>query len=147
METAGSLTYPQQASACRKGGFIMIKEHACKIIDMSTSKTGKHGHAKVKFTATDIFDGSKHEHVISSTHNVDVPNVSRNEYQLLFIDDEDFLTLLLENGEEKSDIQLDNGEDISEKIREMYGKEEDVLITILSAIGREKVVDFKKIAN
>jgi translation initiation factor 5A len=147
MDSASSLTYPQQASACRKGGFIMIKEHACKIIDMSTSKTGKHGHAKVKFTATDIFDNSKHEHVISSTHNVDVPNVARNEYQLLFIDDEGFITLMLENGEEKSDIQLDDTDELSDKIREFYSKEEDVLITILSAIGREKVVDFKKITN
>jgi translation initiation factor 5A len=147
METAGSLTYPQQASACRKGGFIMIKEHACKIIDMSTSKTGKHGHAKVKFTAADIFDGSKHEHVISSTHNVDVPNVSRFEYQLLFIDDEGFITLMLDNGEEKSDVQLDDSDELSSKIREMYEKEEDVLITLLCAIGREKVVDCKKINN
>jgi hypothetical protein len=50
----------------------MIKGHACKIIDMSTSKTGKHGHAKCKFMAADIFDGGKHEMVETSTHNVDV---------------------------------------------------------------------------
>jgi len=61
-----------QASACRKNGFLMIKGHACKIVEMSTSKTGKHGHAKVKFTAVDIFDNSKHEMIESSTHNVDV---------------------------------------------------------------------------
>ena len=33
----------------------MIKGHACKIVDMSTSKTGKHGHAKVHMVALDIF--------------------------------------------------------------------------------------------
>ena len=29
----------------------------CKIVEMSTSKTGKHGHAKVHLVALDIFTG------------------------------------------------------------------------------------------
>ena len=57
-ETAGSgaaLVYPKQCSALRKSEFVMIKGKACKIVDMSTSKTGKHGHAKVHMVALDIF--------------------------------------------------------------------------------------------
>lgn len=42
------------------------------MIDVSTSKTGKHGHAKCNFTATDIFTGKKLEDMCPSTHNVDV---------------------------------------------------------------------------
>lgn len=67
-----------QASACRKGSHIMIKDRACKIVEMSTSKTGKHGHAKCKFMAIDIFDGTKHEKIESSTHNVDVSSPARS---------------------------------------------------------------------
>ena len=40
-------TTPAQCSSLRKGGYVMLKGNPCKIIDMSTSKTGKHGHAKV----------------------------------------------------------------------------------------------------
>lgn len=72
-----------QCSALRKNGFVVIKGRPCKIVDMSTSKTGKHGHAKVHLTALDIFTGKKLEDLCPSTHNMDVPNVSRREYQLV----------------------------------------------------------------
>ena len=34
----------------------------CKIVEMSTSKTGKHGHAKVHLVALDIFTGELELH-------------------------------------------------------------------------------------
>ena len=43
-----SETYPEQCSKLRKNGYVMIKDRPCKVVEMSTSKTGKHGHAKVK---------------------------------------------------------------------------------------------------
>merc|ERR1712156_367145 len=56
-----SETFPQQCSALRKNGYVMIKERPCKIVEMSTSKTGKHGHAKVHLVALDIFTNRKFE--------------------------------------------------------------------------------------
>ncbi|KZV94977.1 translation initiation factor eIF-5A [Exidia glandulosa HHB12029] len=61
--SGASLTFPMQCSALRKGGHV--------IVDMSTSKTGKHGHAKVHIIASDIFTGKKLEDVSPSTHNMD----------------------------------------------------------------------------
>ena len=36
---------------------IIPQNRPCKIVEMSTSKTGKHGHAKVHLVALDIFTG------------------------------------------------------------------------------------------
>jgi translation elongation factor IF5A len=49
---------------------------------MSTSKTGKHGHAKVNIVGLDIFTGKKYEDVFPSSHNVEVPFVDRVDYQV-----------------------------------------------------------------
>merc|ERR1711994_1158454 len=91
----------------RKGSHLMIKGHPCKCVEVSTSKTGKHGHAKAHGVALDIFTGKKYEDLCPTSHNVEVPFVKLQEYQLLSIQDER-VSLLLESGETKDDLNLPN---------------------------------------
>ena len=87
---------------------------------MTTSKTGKHGHAKCHFTALDIFTAKKMEMLESSSHNVEIPNVTRYEYSLLDID-EDFVSLMDESGETRDDLKMpENDDDLAAKIRKDF---------------------------
>ncbi|PWO01288.1 eukaryotic translation initiation factor 5A-2 [Tilletiopsis washingtonensis] len=137
-----SLTYPMQCSALRKSGHVVIKGRPCKIIDMSTSKTGKHGHAKVHLIATDIFTQRKYEDISPSTHNMDVPNVTRNEYQLVNIDD-GFLNLMSGDGSSKDDVKVPEGE-LGEQIESGFEDGKDLMVTIVSAMGEEQAISFKE---
>ncbi|KAG4301904.1 hypothetical protein PCK1_001880 [Pneumocystis canis] len=134
-DAGGSSTFPVQCSALRKNGHVVIKGRPCKIVDMSTSKTGKHGHAKVHLVGIDIFTGKKLEDLSPSTHNMDVPNICRSEYQLINIDD-GFLNLITSDGSTKDDIRLPEGE-LGEKIVSDFNEGKDLLITIVSAMGEE----------
>lgn len=131
-----------QCSALRKNGHVVIKGRPCKIVDMSTSKTGKHGHAKVHLIAIDLFTGKKLEDLSPSTHNMEVPNVIRNEYSLLNIDD-GFLSLMDSDNNMKEDVKLPEGE-MGEKIQDDFDAGKDLLVTILSAMGEESAISYKE---
>ena len=66
-DAGSSHTYPMEGGQIRKGGYLMIKGNPCKVSDVSTSKTGKHGHAKCHFVAIDIFTGKKMEDLVPAT--------------------------------------------------------------------------------
>merc|ERR1719215_2112934 len=58
-----SHTHPHEAHHVKKGGYIMIKDFPCKIVEIKTSKTGKHGHAKCNITGVDVLTGRKYNEV------------------------------------------------------------------------------------
>ncbi|QRV85434.1 eukaryotic translation initiation factor 5A-2 [Ceratobasidium sp. AG-Ba] len=139
-----SLTYPQQCSALRKNGHVVIKGRPCKIVDMSTSKTGKHGHAKVHLVAIDIFTGKKLEDISPSTHNMDVPHVKRTEYTLINIED-GHLVLMQPDGSEKSDVKVPEG-DIGKELTKDFeaNSDKEYLVTVASAMGEEHALAYKE---
>lgn len=145
-DAGASQSYPQQCSALRKGGHVLIKGKPCKIVETSTSKTGKHGHAKVHLVGLDIFTGKKYEDICPSTHNMEVPNVTRKELEVISLEDE-FLSLMDDEGNIREDLKVAD-EDMSKKCKTMLeaadsGSEGSVMATVWKAMGEEKILELK----
>jgi len=144
-EATGAETHPEQCSALRKGGYVVLKGCPCKIVDMSTSKTGKHGHAKVHLVGLDIFTGKKCEDICPSTHNLEVPEVKRTELQLLDITHEDpaYVHLLMPDGTTREDLKLPAGE-LGQQIKADFEAGKDLMLTVQAAMGIEAVITYKE---
>merc|ERR1711933_336776 len=137
-----------QAGEIRKGSHLMGKGHPCKCIEVSTSKTGKHGHAKAHIVALDIFTGKKYEDLCPTSHNLEVPFVKRTEYQLLTADnDSGEVSLLLESGETKDDLNLPTFVQVGEPTEDDKMKAEadgkTITVIVQSACGMEKIIQCK----
>merc|ERR1711978_485128 len=145
------------AGELRKGSHVMIKGHPCKVAEVSTSKTGKHGHAKAHIVALDIFTSKKYEDLCPTSHNMEVPFVTRTEYQALNIEDDgEHVSFLVspETGETRNDVKLPNivtegtptetDEKVTKELTEALDDgTKDVIIIILKACGQEKIVAVK----
>merc|ERR1711976_383276 len=147
-DAGSSTTFPVQAGSLRKGGMIVIKGRPCKVIDVSTSKTGKHGHAKCHFVGQDLFTGKKMEELVPSSHNCESPFVTRTEFQLIDITDDDFASLMSENGDTRDDLGLpdktDDDKKLATELRELIEKgDKDVFVTVLGAMNEELIIAYK----
>ncbi|KAG5593698.1 hypothetical protein H5410_034930 [Solanum commersonii] len=166
-DAGASKTYPQQAGTIRKNGYIVIKGRPCKfwmhgsskkvlefyydnleqVVEVSTSKTGKHGHAKCHFVAIDIFNGKKLEDIVPSSHNCDVPHVNRTDYQLIDISEDGFVSLLTESGNTKDDLRLPTDESLLKQVKDGFQEGKDLVVSVMSAMGEEQINAIKDIGT
>ncbi|KAL4722246.1 translation initiation factor eIF5A [Fusarium chlamydosporum] len=72
----------KECSSVEEGDYVLMQGRPCKIVEMSASRRNRHGHSKVHLVGIDIFTGKKFEDMSASTHEVEIPEVSRGEYRL-----------------------------------------------------------------
>jgi translation initiation factor 5A len=97
--------------------------------------------------ALDIFTGKKYEDIIPSTHNADVPFVKSKEYTLMDISEDDFVSLMDEDGEIREDVKLppfpDNfAREIKQKFTDAGDK--TYAVQVLSAMGHDQIIAIKE---
>ncbi|MBT4935319.1 translation initiation factor IF-5A [Candidatus Woesearchaeota archaeon] len=69
----------------KKGDTIIIDGAACKITDTSTSRPGKHGHAKVNLMAVGLLDGKKRQLMMPGHDKVETPIIEKKSAQVLSV--------------------------------------------------------------
>ncbi len=117
---------------------------------MSTSKTGKHGHAKAHIVGLDIFTGKKYEDISPTSHNMTQPIVTTKTYVLTDVNVEGFCDLMDEDTSEiRSDLRVPDdevGEGLSKlwKTSQETNSEKEIKVTVQSAVKIEQIISFKE---
>jgi translation initiation factor 5A len=79
------MTKPIDVGSLRVGGYMIIDNEPCHIVDITKSKPGKHGSAKARIVAIGVFDGQKRQFVKPVDLNAEVPIIDKRIGQVFAI--------------------------------------------------------------
>ncbi len=102
----------------KTGQYIMVEEEPCQIKATERSKSGKHGHAKVRVVCVGVFDNNKRSLTIPSGHMVEIPEILKGTAQINFIEDKLVNIMDLENYE-SVDVDWPADEELKQKIKDL----------------------------
>ena len=96
---------------------------------------------KVRIAGKDIFDESQHELFVPTSSTVQVPIVKKTTYTYLDIGDDLYVSMMDDNGIVREDLKLDT--ELYNKLEPYLDSDDTILLTCLSAINKDKIIDFK----
>jgi translation initiation factor 5A len=79
------MTKPIDVGSLRVGGYMIIDNEPCHIVDITKSKPGKHGSAKARIVAIGVFDGVKRSFVKPVDLNTEVPIIDKRPGQVFAV--------------------------------------------------------------
>ncbi|MCH7850013.1 MAG: translation initiation factor IF-5A [Nanoarchaeota archaeon] len=99
----------------RVGTYIMIEGSAYQVKKMDVSKTGKHGHAKVRYEAVSVMTGKKKVSVVPGHDKFEVPMIDKRTAQVLSISNN---TASLMDSESFENLDLPIAEEFRDSLNE-----------------------------
>jgi translation initiation factor 5A len=102
----------------KTGQYIMVDDEPCIIKGTERSKSGKHGHAKVRVVCVGVFDNNKRSLTIPSGHMCDIPEIIKDNAQINFIEDTLINIMNLETYE-SVDVAWPKDEESITKLKEL----------------------------
>jgi translation initiation factor 5A len=102
----------------KSGQYIMVEEEPCIIKSTERSKSGKHGHAKVRVVCVGVFDNNKRSLTIPSGHMVEVPEILKGSAQINFIED-NLINIMNLESYESIDVKWPSDDDMINKLKEL----------------------------
>lgn len=125
---------PKGVNSIQKGHYVVVDGAVCVVLDLQSSKAGKHGHAKVRMEVVGILDGKKRNIVMPSAGTIDTPVVDKRNAQVLSI-----------SGETVSVMDSENYETFEMKIPEEYKEQikEGTLVLYWDVMGDRVIKGIK----
>jgi translation initiation factor 5A len=103
----------------------MVESEPCVIKSTERSKSGKHGHAKVRVVCVGLFDNNKRSLTIPSGHMVEIPDIFKGSAQINFIEDSSINIMDLESYE-SIDVDWPKNEDLTRKLKELQANPDEI---------------------
>jgi translation initiation factor 5A len=79
------MSKPVDVGSLRVGGYMIVDNEPCRIVDITKSKPGKHGSAKARIVAIGVFDGVKKSIVKPVDSNAEVPIIDKRAGQVFAV--------------------------------------------------------------
>ena len=79
------MTRPTDVGSLRVGGYMLIDNEPCRIVDITKSKPGKHGSAKARIVAIGVFDNQKRQFVKPVDLNAEIPIIDKRVGQVFAV--------------------------------------------------------------
>ncbi|CAF1523726.1 unnamed protein product [Adineta steineri] len=138
---------PERVGVIHKSDYVVLNGRPVKIVEVSHSKPGKHGHAKVHLVGIDIFTSRRYEDVRPVGHMIQVPNIQKKEYTIIELNGCDSITLRDDiTGKTRNDLKLKEDWDITARILDKYNQGKGrIKVTVFKALGEDQIKTFKVI--
>jgi len=131
----------------RIGKYAMIRGEPCKISDLAKSAPGKHGASKIHAVGYQIFTDKKKEEIFTSGERVVVPDVTKDEYEVLSEDMEDGgYILVMKPRVGAFRMPAPKEEEHRDKIKELLEEEKIVVVTVLEAMNQQMVLTVREVS-
>ena len=73
------------AKDLKEGKYVIIEDIPCRIVNIDSSKPGKHGAAKMRVTGIGVFNSQKKMLLVPSDADVEVPIIERQTAQVVAV--------------------------------------------------------------
>ncbi|MCX8153444.1 MAG: translation initiation factor IF-5A [Candidatus Bathyarchaeota archaeon] len=130
------MSKPVEVGSLRVGGYMIIDNEPCRIVDITKSKPGKHGSAKARIVAIGIFDGQKRQFVKPVDSTAEIPIIDKRPGQVFALNPNSIQIMDLETYE-YVDAPIPDEEDLKNKLA--VGTE----VEYWKIMGRVKIVRTK----
>lgn len=104
-----------EATEMRTNTFLLLDGVAHQVKKFDVSKTGKHGHAKVRFEAVNILTGKKKVQVVPGHDRFEVPMITKHRAQVLSVQGN---TATLMDSETFENLDLEIPEDLKDTLKD-----------------------------
>ncbi|MEM2133451.1 MAG: translation initiation factor IF-5A [Candidatus Freyarchaeota archaeon] len=125
-----------EVSKLKVSSYLLIDNEPYKVVSTATSKSGKHGHAKTRIVAVNLFDDTKKDIVLPGDSKVEVPLIDKRNGQVISVGENTVMLMDLETYE-TFEIPKPKEEEIVSKLKE--GAEAEYW----SVMGKKKLMRIK----